>query len=302
MKKLLKVLFVLALILIPMKSLKAEGEKYTVMVYAGNQGEFSDGKKEKPIEVTAGQAVTIDLNALGLKVTNEKYYARGLVLAGHDNDEDEAFQSRTFADGINEDVSYVVRYGIRGDMVKYTVRYIGPDGSVWGEDEYYGMEGDKPIVAAKYFEGYLPNAYNETKKLVADESKNVFPFTYIVVPSGTQVIYVDVPGGGGGASGGGGGGGNTPTPTPTPGPDEGGEVTPTPGPDEGGETPTPGPTPEVPDIIDIDDDDTPATRPDQDGSSILPWAAGGAVVGIGGLWGLLYFLKKKKKDDEEKVA
>ena len=45
-------------------------------------------------------------------------------------------------------------------------------------EEFYGMVGDRPVVSYRYVEGYQPNAYNLTKTLSEDETKNLFEFTY----------------------------------------------------------------------------------------------------------------------------
>ena len=150
---------------------------YTVKVYSGEQGEFSGGKTMIEKSVQPGETVDISQMAsdAGYKVTNDEYYCRGFRESGHDNDESPSLQS--FA--VTEDVSYEAAYGIRGNMVKYTIMYLDEDGaSLRDADEYYGMIGDKPVVSYKYIEGYQPNAYNLTKTLTANESENVFGFSY----------------------------------------------------------------------------------------------------------------------------
>ena len=150
---------------------------YTVTVYSGEQGEFSGGKTVIEKSVKAGETVDISQMAsdAGYKVTNGEYYCRGFRESGHDNDESPSLQAFT----VTEDVSYEAAYGIRGNMVKYTIQYLDEDGaSLRDADEYYGMIGDKPVVSYKYIEGYQPNAYNLTKTLTANESENVFGFSY----------------------------------------------------------------------------------------------------------------------------
>ena len=155
-----------------------ESYGYTVTIYSGEQGVFSDGSTVKKFKVNAGD--TVDISQLasdaGFKVTNDEYYCRGFRESGHDNDESPSLQ----AFEVTEDVSYEAAYGIRGSMVKYTIMYLDEDGdSLRDPDEYYGMIGDKPVVSYKYINGYQPNAYNLTKTLVADETENVFGFSYI---------------------------------------------------------------------------------------------------------------------------
>lgn len=150
--------------------------KYKVFVYAGNQGTFK-GVKEWSAEYTeGGDVVTFSVN--DVKVNDDvkdKYVVRGFKLAGHDNDETSYSPQITFNGG--GDVSYVVSYRIPGDMVAYKVNYVTSDGKALGSDTFYGMVGDKPVVSFKYFEGYLPNVYNQAKTLSRD-GDNSFTFTY----------------------------------------------------------------------------------------------------------------------------
>ena len=300
MKKILSMILVLGLIIckLPNSTVSAKTNyKYTVTVYAGNQGSFSGGQKEVSVEVEAGSQVTISMADLGFKVDNEKYYARGFREAGHDNDETTGAVSLSFK--VNEDVSYVVAYGVRGEMVKYTVQYVDVDGNeLLPADEFYGMAGDKPVVAHRYIEGYQPQAYNVTKTLSENEAENVFVFTY--TEAEVTVVPQTVPTGAGGtidvtpATPEGGQGEN---PQPTPGGDD--NPQPTPGGDDNPQ-PTPGgddnPQPTPPGPEDIDDQDTPLAP---GGNSWLIYAAGGAA-GVGIIAFLLALLKKKREEEEEK--
>ena len=149
--------------------------KYRVEVYAGRQGRY-DGKKVWKGEYDAGSAISIDVR--DIKVTNDKYYVRGFRVAGHDNDETTGYQTITI-DNLDTDVSYEVAYGIKGAMVKYTVEYLDQSGKeLLATETFYGMPGDKPVVAYRYVDGYEPNVYNIGKTLVEDESQNVFTFKY----------------------------------------------------------------------------------------------------------------------------
>ena len=167
---------------------------YTVKVYAGEQGKFSggslggevssDGKIITIKNVTPGTSLTINESTTGLKLNEgSEYYVRGFRIAGHDNDE-----LVNTIPAVNADASYEAAYGLKGSMVKYTVMYLDENGSpLQKANEYYGMVGDKPVVSYLYIDGYQPNAYNLTKTLVADESQNVFGFSYISNPEGTTV-------------------------------------------------------------------------------------------------------------------
>ncbi|MBR2805730.1 MAG: hypothetical protein IKE18_03015 [Oscillospiraceae bacterium] len=178
---------------------------YKVTVYAGQQGQFADGKAEISFEAGYGQLITIDIAELGIETTNSKYYIKGLREAGHDNEESvtTGYQSLSFR--VEEDIAYVVTYAVAGDLVKYTVRFVDESGKeLLPSTEYFGMENDKPVVSHKYVEGYLPNAYNETKTLSANEADNLFTFVYhrVETPQGTTTV-VTVPAPAAAAQGGG---------------------------------------------------------------------------------------------------
>jgi hypothetical protein len=62
-------------------------------------------------------------------------------------------------------------------MTTYTVRYVDQAGNdLIAADTFYGKIGDKPMVAFRYVEGYLPASYYITGTL--KESNNVFTFAY----------------------------------------------------------------------------------------------------------------------------
>lgn len=149
------------------------GYDYTVFVYSGNQGTFK-GTKEWSKTCSQGEMVTFNKN--DVEVTNDKYYVRGFKVTGHDNDETSGSSQITFNGG--RDVSYVVSYAIKGDMVPYRVDYVTTGGTSLGSDTFYGMIGDKPVVSFKYFEGYLPDAYNKAKTITGNADEDVFTFTY----------------------------------------------------------------------------------------------------------------------------
>ena len=169
--------------------------KYTVKVYSGSEGYF-DGDPGKHVKVisgdgfASGKEYSISIDELDLTLVHpDKFYARGVKIAGHDND-DRIFRSGTF--WATRDESYSVAYGMKGGMVKYTVSYVDKNGDdLHDSEEFYGMVGDKPVVSYKYVEGYLPQAYNLGKTLQADESKNVFEFVYDEAGSVAGDVDVD---------------------------------------------------------------------------------------------------------------
>ena len=290
---------------------------YTVTLSAGNQGSFGGTDTVEITGINPG-TVSVDFSSYSgqLQIEDEKYYAKGIRLSGRDNSD--ASYSPTWATrSINEDADYVVAYGMRGDMVAYTVQYLDENGNeLMPAETFYGSAGDKPVVAFKYIEGYLPQAYNLTKTLSANEADNVFPFIY--TPSSETITVVETvqgadvittvttqegttPGTPGGAAGTGAEGGTAAeggeqgtAPGTTPGGT--GEEGTTPG-ETGTETETPGGTdiggedtegegtteveePDVPqDIIDIDEEEAP-TANIQEGDTVRSTSALPIVIGI----------------------
>ena len=89
------------------------------------------------------------------------------------------------------DADYVVAYGIRGDMVEYTVQYQDEDGNALADSRtYYGNVGDEAVVAYLYIEGYRPLNFNLSKVLSANGADNVFTFVYTQILE-DEVIIVD---------------------------------------------------------------------------------------------------------------
>lgn len=158
---------------------------YTIKVYSGDQGHFGSNKSttQKTIKCAPGEKVTLSISSLDLKLDNKEYYIRGFREAGHDNDE----MAQSLAITVDQDMSYEVAYGLKGGMVSYVVNYVdrSTGEELLASDTYYGMKGDKPVVAYKYVEGYQPQAYNLGKTLSADESANVFDFKYTKVSGAT---------------------------------------------------------------------------------------------------------------------
>ena len=70
-------------------------------------------------------------------------------------------------------------------MVAYTVNYEDEQGNKLAESQtFYGNVGDKPVVAYRYIEDYVPQALSLTKTLSDNEAENVFTFKY--APGATE--------------------------------------------------------------------------------------------------------------------
>lgn len=301
---------------------------YKVTLSAGNKGTINGQNKIEQTNIASGSTVTFNLN--DIQVTDDKYYVKGIRLSGRDNNETLAAPSFT----VDKDADYVVAYGIKGNMVAYTVNYQDTSGKSLAESQtFYGNVGDKPVVAYRYIENYIPDALALTKTLSDNESENVFTFTYTPgatdrIVETTTTVTTTVPGtatpagaagttgatgttgasagtgtgttAGGTAAGGTTAGGTTAGGTTTGG-TAGGTTTDnnsqdTTAKDKDTATSEDEQTPKS--LVDLDDEDTPKGNIDaKDKTSKTPIAAGIAiiVVAVAALAGLIVFLKKRAK-------
>ena len=200
---------------------------YTITLSAGDKGLVNG--KEKEVVKDLKQGVTFNLfdNFYdNIELNDDKYYIKGFRLSGRDNQDmlsEGANDILSPVVTVNGDADYVVAYGIKGDQVSYVVQYQDEDGNeLLPSQTFYGNIGDKPIVAYRYIDGWIPQTLALTKTLSATASENVFTFVYVqgdpsdivnnvtetTTVDGTRVVTVTVPGQtAGGAAGGGAGGG-----------------------------------------------------------------------------------------------
>lgn len=149
---------------------------YTVTLYAGNG--TIDGAASKSFGPYGyGKDCTIAWQTLNIQPDDDKYYVKGIRLAGHD----ELAESGNIE--VTQDLQYVVAYGMKKDQVAYTINYVDANGAQIADSEtFYGNIGDKPVIAYRYIEGYQPtNAYNLTGTLKGNAEDNVFTFKYQAV-------------------------------------------------------------------------------------------------------------------------
>ena len=306
-----------------MSVMAAEPYTYTVTLSAGNKGTINGRNKIEEANLSSGSTVTFNLN--DIQVTDDRYYVKGIRLSGRDNDE--ALAAPAFT--IDGDADYVVAYGIKGNMVAYTVNYQDASGKSLAESQtFYGNVGDKPVVAYRYVENYIPDALALTKTLSDNESENVFTFTYTPgatdrIVETTTTVTTTVPGtatpaGAAGTTGSAGttgaaagtGTGTTAGGTTAGGTTAGGTTT---GGTAGGttnadnsqdttakdkDTATSEDEQTPKSLVDLDDEDTPKGNIDaKDKTSKTPIAAGIGiiVVAVAALAGLIVFLKKRAK-------
>ena len=304
-----------------MSVMAADGYTYKVTLSAGNKGTINGQAKVEQDSLFAGSTVTFNLK--NVQVTDDKYYVKGIRLSGRDNEETLA---SPVLDNVTGDADYVVAYGIKKDMVAYTVNYQDASGKALAESQtFYGNVGDKPIVAYQYIENYIPDALALTKTLSNNVSENVFTFTYKPgatdrVVTTTTTITTTVPGTatpGTGTGNAGTAGGTTGTTGGTAGTTSGTTTGTTGGTTDGTTTgttdgtttdnnsqDTTDDTTTEPDeqtpksLVDLDDEDTPKGNIDaKDKTSKTPIAAGIGiiVVAVAALAGLIVFLKKRAK-------
>lgn len=150
--------------------------KYTVTVYGGDQGTVN-GKAYDSIEVDYKQEINLnDYFTPALNDEGGKYYIKGFRLSGRDNNtvpEEPVFE-------ITKDTDFVVAYGIKGSMVKYTVNYVDKaTGNQIGakSKEFYGNAGELPIVAFLYIDGYRPS-FENFKTVLSAKDNMTYTFKY----------------------------------------------------------------------------------------------------------------------------
>ncbi len=184
-----------------------EGTTYTVTLYSGNQGTFAGGETQRvfsdqvPGEPLSFEGVTLDVP------TDSKYYAKGVRLAGLDNERSDKNRdgenlagaktpmvAYVSGDGtlvgsvpVTEDADYVVAYGIMANRVAFTVNYVdAADGTELAEPQtFFGDIGDVPATAPVYIENHVPHATLIDIVLSEDEAKNVITYRYTRLAEGT---------------------------------------------------------------------------------------------------------------------
>ena len=290
---------------------------YTITLSAGNMGTISGQEKTVYTGAVYGESwASFDLSQV--QVTDERYYVKGVRLSGRDNAD--ALAAPAFR--VTGDADYVVAYGVRGDQVAYTVQYQDEDGETLAASQtFYGNVGDKPVVAYRYVDGYIPQSLALTKTLSANEAENIFTFVYTqgdpdtivrtetetTVVTGEPSVITVVAGApaaagtaaGGTAAGGTGTGGAA---------DAGdgaaaGEVA-----DGGTETVEEEPVPEgTQDIVDLDEEETPLgdleiednTGANAEGLSMVGSVAVAAAAGVILICLIVYLMKKRSSGSDE---
>lgn len=171
---------------------------YTVAISGGNIGQASPSAST----VEAGSSFSTEV-VVTIPSENSKYYVKGLRSTSVNNayvDEFKVKPSQVTDNGngnysmmlnidrVTQNTDYVVAYGIKGEMVDYTVQYMYGD-TMLGSQTFTAQRGDTPAPVAKYFEGYIPDA--NQKSLTLDKNDMVITFTYYKLPPTYRTEYVD---------------------------------------------------------------------------------------------------------------
>jgi len=291
MKKILTILAVILLLNVFGSSVFAEDDKekdtYTVTVSAGLHGMLEDenGNKVQQInvQIKAGGEWNPNDYVIKQEDIDELYYFKGYHIAGIEG-------SLAGAQDITHDIVFVASYGIENNLVEYYVNYVDENGNGIGpvRNTYVGNVGDKPVVAFVHINGYAPKVRNYTGTLTEDE---VLEFTFEYRENRIDTIeYIEDEIEGSVYNG------TVPGQENVPGEEPGSE------------------TQEPIDIIDIDEDNTPAAEPDNipDGdnegqtetNSFLSFLRKYGLLLGGGLLVLflllsLFLLLRRRKEDEE---
>lgn len=324
LKTIVMVALAVAFLFVPtIGSFAAEtADTYKITVSAGKHGNIG-GVDKISVDVPVGGEFGFNSSSVTLNPTtvtdaegNEtaapsKYYVKGVRLSGRDD----APVYTTLSVKATEDTDYVVVYAVAGNQTLYTVEYVDANGKKLAEpDKFYGNIGDKPIVAGKYIAGYAPQAFALTGTLVENptESSEINNFKFVYTPSqidyfnkvteyvdgGTYVVYVDggtVVVGGGTAGGGAAGGGATNVTGNTAGTENAdGDIAGTGEGTEGEGMP--------PEIIDLDDEETPLANIDADSDSQMALPLAGyvamGVIGLAALIAIIIMILKNKAKKE----
>ena len=137
---------------------------YKVTLSAGNKGTINGQSKIEVSDIAYRSKFSFDNAALyNIQVTDDRYYVKGIRLSGRDNASSKRLDAPAFT--VEGDADYVVAYGIKGNMVAYTVNYQDASGNSLAESQtFYGNVGDKPVVAYRYVENYIYNFQRNGKQ------------------------------------------------------------------------------------------------------------------------------------------
>ena len=176
---------------------------YTVRVLAGNQGYVDGGSIATIPGIKAGSRIYLAQQVEAEPKDDSMYYVKGFRVSGRDNDDGVYANNDSTYVTVNEDMDFVVAYGMKGDMVSYKVNFVEyQTGRVLANPViHYGNMGDKPVVSYEYIQGYRPRYRNITGTL-GPEGTNEWTFEYIKLAAGENEDGTTTGGTTGGTAGG----------------------------------------------------------------------------------------------------
>ena len=300
----------------------AENRQYTERIYSGNVGAIGGGGVYINEPTNYGDKIDIlqteEEDFLIIKdksgeekkrlsiTADEEYFVKGLKESGKEK----------FSTGydVKRDQDYVVAYGIKGQRVQYTVKYLlwGSDTELAPDAHFYAEVGDSPVTSYIYIDGYV-NYRRSTKVLTNNPDDNILFVYYTRPETPTTTTTVVEGGGGGGAAVAGGAAANANANNAANNPAN----NPNPNTPQGTNNTAPAPTPQYAEYEDIIDLDVPLAAPNIPGVGTVSvpnapqviepnqhgrvpnWMLiAGAVVLVGLIsvlyWYLLFYRKKKK--------
>ena len=323
MKKILSKVFAFALlfslVILPVRAADDDYD-YTVTIFGGLHGTVKSVNpvNDQYIDVQTADKIVLKVpkgyrwNPNDFEVTvNDQKYFWGLEFQFAGKEDSPAFDFE-----VDTDVDIVPIYRTAYNAVEYTVRYlhVGDNAEVYPQQTFYGNVGEKPVIAYKYKEGYIPTAYNETRTIDEDPSKNVFTFYYETVTEARQEIidrgdifdgyyydgasYVPISGNSS-ASGSSSGSSNSSSSASSSSNSSNNSNSSRPG------TSTSQQVSQPQEIVDLDNSEAPQTlihdepgNSSSTGNSALPWVAGIGAVAVLGAAGV-YLATRKKENEEE---
>lgn len=190
MKKRIIAILLLVLILctVTAPAACADDYTYTVRIYAGENGKI-DGQDyiEIPERFHYGDIISLESYISKAQANNEMYEVKGFKESGLDT---RTIYSGSASYEVKKDVDFVVAYGVPGSLAEYKVYYVDQNGKeLLAPETLKGSVGDRPIVACRHIDNYIPNAYNVTKTLTNNSADNVFIFTYKPITAETEYYY-----------------------------------------------------------------------------------------------------------------
>ena len=193
---------------------------YTVRLFPGDPqvGKFKTGSYQGSPGYSYQSTANFTVNAGTISIIDDKYDFIGITEAGKDyknignsvkTDKFTYFPiDKTTGDvsvPVTRDQDYVVVYGIKGNLVPYTINIVSSTtGAVLRTMHYQGEIGSRPVIPLPYVENYVaPGSHGRTPTALAKGAENRWSVTYTPAPTttgGTTTTTTVATAGGGNAN------------------------------------------------------------------------------------------------------